>query len=145
MFSVCTTQRDEELHNSNNNNTNKSRAMTTFTICQICRMLSSEHEATTQSSVSFQQKSDTLLVWPPWTNCSNKGRPQQQVSEGTNEQPGGWYTPHAYQQLWRSVSGVFGALLGADAVEVPNVDTAVSATGCHNLWTRERRWREGEV
>mmetsp|Transcript_28573 Transcript_28573/g.39319 ORF Transcript_28573/g.39319 Transcript_28573/m.39319 type:complete len:212 (+) Transcript_28573:112-747(+) len=42
-------------------------------ICQTCRMLSSDTLATTQWSLRFQLKSDTLAVWPPCTNSSSGG------------------------------------------------------------------------
>ena len=38
-----------------------------------CSMLSSATEATTQSSLAFQEKSLILLVWPPWMNSSSGG------------------------------------------------------------------------
>ena len=40
---------------------------------QTCKILSSATEASTQSSLGFQEKSDTLLVWPPWMNMSSGG------------------------------------------------------------------------
>ena len=40
------------------------------TICQICIMLSSATEQMTMASFGFQEKSDTLLVCPPWMNCA---------------------------------------------------------------------------
>ena len=42
-------------------------------ICQICRMLSSATLATTHSSFEFHEKSETLLVCPPWMNSSSGG------------------------------------------------------------------------
>ena len=38
-----------------------------------CRMLSSATEATTQSSLAFQEKSEILDVCPPWMNNSSGG------------------------------------------------------------------------
>ena len=40
---------------------------------RACRMLSSATDATTQSSLGFQAKSEILLVWPPWMNSSSGG------------------------------------------------------------------------
>ena len=42
-------------------------------ICHIWRILSSATLASTQSSQGFQEKSEILLVWPPWMNMSSGG------------------------------------------------------------------------
>ncbi len=43
------------------------------TDARTCRMLSSDTEAMVQGSSSFQLRSDTLAVWPPWMKSSSGG------------------------------------------------------------------------
>ena len=42
-------------------------------IIQTCTTLSSATDASTQSSVSDHEKSETLDVWPPWMKSSSGG------------------------------------------------------------------------
>jgi hypothetical protein len=49
-------------------------------ICHIWRMLSSETEAHTNSSLGFHEKSHILDVWPPWMNSSSGGPREEETS-----------------------------------------------------------------
>lgn len=46
----------------------KKKKRNLFTICHVCKTLSSAQLANIQGSAGFQQRSDNLLVCPPWTN-----------------------------------------------------------------------------
>ena len=99
------------------------------TICHTCMMLSTAQEAITQSSFSFQLKSDTLLVCPPWMNCKQTARqpvtPRPRLMDAC---------PPTHQQLRRSVLSVLGALLCTDPAGIPHVDTAVGSARCQDLY-----------